>query len=132
MVGLVIYHKHLLVNAKLARPMQTEQQGIDFLTSLVSDIDMKILQGPFATYVTAEGNRGLTAIVLIETSHIAFHIWDEPVEPVLQFDLYTCGVLHHHQVLDSITHAFQITSADWVLFDRELGFHVEDQGRING
>ena len=130
MVGLVIYHKHLLVNAELDRPMQTEQEGIDFLTSLVKAIDMKILQGPFATYVTAEGNKGLTAIVLIETSHIAFHIWDEPAQPVLQFDLYTCGLLHHQQILDLLQQTFEITSADWVLFDREQGFQIEDQGSI--
>ena len=24
------------------------------------------------------GNRGITAVAIIETSHIAMHIWDEP------------------------------------------------------
>ena len=60
--------------------MSTEAEGIDFLTNLVNQIDMKIIRGPFASYVDKDGNKGLTAIVMIETSHIAFHIWDE-VDP---------------------------------------------------
>jgi S-adenosylmethionine/arginine decarboxylase-like enzyme len=73
----MIFHKHLLVNAKVENPINTEEQGVDFLTRLVERIDMKIIKGPFASYVDKPGNRGLTAIVMIETSHIAFHIWDE-------------------------------------------------------
>jgi S-adenosylmethionine/arginine decarboxylase-like enzyme len=29
--------------------------------------------------VKNQGNRGITAISVIETSHIAMHVWDEPV-----------------------------------------------------
>lgn len=108
--------------------MYQPEDGVEFLRSLVESIDMKILQGPFASYVTNEGNKGLTAIVLIETSHIAFHIWDEPAEPLLQFDLYTCGELDHNAVLDTVRQAFQVRSMEWVLFDREDGFIVEDEG----
>ena len=73
----MIYHKHLLVNAKVNNAVKSEAQGIEFLTNLVERIDMKIIKGPFASYVNVEGNRGLTGIVMIETSHIAFNIWDE-------------------------------------------------------
>ena len=44
----MIFHKHLLVNAKVRNPIKTEQEGIDFLTNLVNQIDMKIIKGPFA------------------------------------------------------------------------------------
>ena len=124
----MIFHKHLLINAKISWPMYQPEDGVEFLRSLVESINMKILQGPFASYVTNEGNKGLTAIVLIETSHIAFHIWDEPAEPLLQFDLYTCGELDHKAVLDTVRQAFQVRSMEWVLFDREDGFIVEDEG----
>lgn len=130
MVGLMLYHKHLLVNAKIKWPMYQAEDGVEFLRSLVEAIDMKILQGPFATYVPVKGNKGLTAIVLIETSHIAFHIWDEPAEPLLQFDLYTCGELNHLTVLERLKTAFQVTSMEWVLFDREHGFRIDDQGNF--
>ena len=124
----MILHKHLLVNAKVKNPINTEEQGIDFLTRLVERIDMKIIKGPFASYVDKPGNRGLTAIVMIETSHIAFHIWDEADPSLVQFDLYTCGKLDLPQVLLAFGETFNIVSMDYQLFDREDGFVLEDKG----
>ena len=125
----MIYHKHLLVNAKVIKPINTEQQGIDFLTNLVNQIDMKIIKGPFASYVDKEGNKGLTAIVMIETSHIAFHIWDEVDPGLIQFDLYTCGRLELDKVISIFKDTFNLVEMDYVLFDRENGFVVEQKGR---
>ena len=124
----MIYHKHLLINAKVHNPMNTEEAGINFLTSLVNNIDMKIIKGPFASYVDKAGNKGLTAIVMIETSHIAFHIWDEVDPSLVQFDLYTCGKLDLDKVLTIFRNAFDVSSIDYVLFDREDGFKVEVMG----
>lgn len=125
----MIYHKHLLVNAKIKNPINTEQQGIEFLTNLVNQIDMKIIKGPFASYVDKEGNKGLTAIVMIETSHIAFHIWDEIDPGLIQFDLYTCGQLELNKVINIFKDTFNLVEMDYVLFDRENGFVVEQSGR---
>lgn len=124
----MIYHKHLLVNAKVRNPINTEQEGIDFLTNLVNKIDMKIIKGPFASYVDKEGNKGLTAIVMIETSHIAFHIWDEVDPALVQFDLYTCGQLELDKVLAIFKETFDVQVLDFVLFDREHGFKQEVLG----
>lgn len=123
----MLYHKHLLINAKITKPLQNETEGIEFLRNLVNKIDMKVLQGPFATYLDTPQNRGLTAIVLIETSHIAFHIWDESDPALLQFDLYTCGSLNHQDVLNVINQQFEPVFIEYVLFDRENGFVVEDK-----
>jgi len=126
----MIYHKHLLVNAKVKNPINTEQQGIDFLTNLVKEIDMKIIKGPFASYVDKEGNRGLTAIVMIETSHIAFHIWDELDPSLIQFDLYTCGSLDLNKVINIFKQTFDLVEMDYILFDRENGFIEEISGSL--
>lgn len=126
----MIFHKHLLVNAKVNNPMQSEQEAIDFLISLVNSIDMKIIKGPFASYVDKDGNKGLTAIVMIETSHIAFHIWDEESPGLLQFDLYTCGSLDLDAVMNTLNQNFDIASLEYKLFDRENGFVVEQEGSI--
>ena len=126
----MIYHKHLLVNAKVKNPISTEQEGIDFLTNLVNKIDMKIIKGPFASYVDKDGNKGLTAIVMIETSHIAFHIWDEIDPALIQFDLYTCGQLDLEQVMSIFKDTFNLIEMDYILFDRENGFEIEQQGTI--
>ena len=125
----MIYHKHLLVNAKVKNPMNTEEQGIEFLKFLVNQIDMKIIKGPFASYVDADGNKGLTAVVMIETSHIAFHIWDEIDPGLVQFDLYTCGTLDLYKALGIFKQYFDVQELDYVMFDRENGFVLEQAGR---
>lgn len=125
----MIYHKHLLVNAKVNNPVKSEAQGIEFLQNLVEKIDMKIIKGPFASYVNKEGNRGLTGVVMIETSHIAFHIWDEVRPGLVQFDLYTCGQLDLQKVLSIFKETFEVASLEYILFDRENGFVEESSGK---
>jgi len=124
----MLQHKHILINARVKNPLKSTEDAVGFLTRLVYAVQMKIVKGPFASYVEAEGNRGVTAAVMIETSHIAFHIWDEKDPALLQFDLYTCGALDEEIVLQHIEDAMQIESMDWVLFDREVGFKVLKTG----
>ena len=126
----MLFHKHLLINAKVNNPMQSEDEAIGFLTDLVNNIDMKIIKGPFSSYVDKDGNKGLTAIVMIETSHVAFHIWDEADPGLLQFDLYTCGTLDLDKVMHILNENFDIVSMEYKLFDRENGFVVEREGAI--
>ena len=128
----MIYHKHLLVNARIKNPIALEEDAVIFLQDLVAKINMKIIRGPFASYVDVPGNRGLTAIVMIETSHIAFHIWDEPNPSLLQFDLYTCGTLDLEVALNTLKDYFDVQTLDYVLFDRENGFVIEQEGTILG
>ena len=98
---MAIEHKHILINAKINDPLETFDDAINFLEDLVDKVGMKILMGPHATYVDTPGNRGVTAIVGIETSHMAFHIWDEEMPARLQFDLYTCGSLDKDIVIEA-------------------------------
>jgi S-adenosylmethionine/arginine decarboxylase-like enzyme len=129
----VLQHKHLLINAKVKDPIKSEDEAIKFLIHLVHQIKMKIVRGPFASYVDVPGNRGLTAIVMIETSHIAFHIWDEQDPSTLQFDLYTCGDLDKDFVLDCLRERFDIVSMDYALYDREVGFKlIETNSEVKG
>jgi S-adenosylmethionine/arginine decarboxylase-like enzyme len=72
------------------------------------------------------GNEGVTATVSVETSHIAFHIWEKLDPMILQFDLYTCGDLDHHMVLSHLYNSFNIVSAEWQLLDRAEGFKLLD------
>jgi S-adenosylmethionine/arginine decarboxylase-like enzyme len=120
----MIEHKHLLLNAAIKTPITETSEAIAFLANLVESIDMKIVQGPFASYVSAEGNRGVTATVMIETSHIAFHIWDEKQPAEMKFDLYTCGALDSAKVLQKVDQQFGLIEAKWMVIDREDGFQV--------
>ena len=125
-----IQHKHILINAKVNNPIQSEAEAVLFLDKLVERVGMKVIKGPYAKYVDAKGNKGLTAIVMIETSHIAFHIWDEESPGTLQFDLYTCGSLVKEEVIKALQERFDVVSMDYRLYDRAVGFVLEDEGSL--
>jgi S-adenosylmethionine/arginine decarboxylase-like enzyme len=110
--------------------MKDEEEAIEFLKTLAERIDMKIIKGPFAHYVDTPGNEGLTAIVMIETSHIAFHIWDQQKPAMLQFDLYTCGSLKLDDVISIFKEYFKLKSVSYILMDREFGFETEQSGNL--
>ena len=123
-------HKHILINARVNNSLESTEDAIFFLKNLVERVGMKILMGPHATYVDAPGNRGVTAIVGIETSHIAFHVWDEVTPARLQFDLYTCGSLDKEVVIEAVKERFEVVSADYRIYDREHGFVLLEQGTL--
>jgi len=85
---------------------------------------MKIIKGPFTAYVTKEGNRGLTAIVMIETSHIALHVWDETDPGMIQFDLYTCSTLPVDLVIKSLENNLGLKDYKHMVIERETGFNI--------
>ena len=117
-------HNHLLVNGYSLIPPTDEGKTIEWMKNLVESIDMKIIQGPFASYVTKEGNRGLTAIVMIETSHIAMHVWDEEDPAFVQFDLYTCSTLPVEKVLKDLEDTFGLHNYQSMVLERSSGFKV--------
>ena len=117
-------HNHLLVNGYSLMPPTDEGKTIEWMKNLVESIDMKIIQGPFASYVSKEGNRGLTAIVMIETSHIAMHVWDEEDPAFVQFDLYTCSTLPVEKVLKDLEDTFGLHNYQSMVLERSSGFKV--------
>ena len=117
-------HNHILLNGYVTKPPTSEEETIAWMKQLVSDIDMKIIQGPYASYVNKEGNRGLTATVMIETSHIALHVWDEEQPALIQFDLYTCSTLPVPTVIDSVNKYMGLEKYWYMVMERRNGFNV--------
>jgi len=122
-------HKHILIRGYCNNPPKDGQIVYYWLKEFVEKIGMKIIRGPFSAYIDAEGNRGMTATVMIETSHIAFHVWDESDPSLVQFDLYTCSELNTSVVLQEIEKFFNMTQYEYLLYDRESGFKLIDGGR---
>jgi len=122
------FHKHLMLRAYVNNPPTKTEDAISWLKTFVESLNMKILQGPFSSYVSQPGNMGLTAVVMIETSHIAFHIWDEQNPALLQLDLYTCGSLDAEKALRDIDSFFDLESFEFVLYDREHSFQLIEKG----
>jgi S-adenosylmethionine/arginine decarboxylase-like enzyme len=88
------------------------------MPELIDRIGMKILMGPYAVYSDMEGNRGLTAATIIETSHVVMHIWDETSPAVVQLDVYTCGPLDPYDVVAALQEMDPV-SIDMKYLDRE-------------
>jgi S-adenosylmethionine/arginine decarboxylase-like enzyme len=88
------------------------------MTRLVEEIDMKILMGPYSTYCEMPGNRGLTSVTIIETSHVALHVWDEVSPALMQLDVYTCSTLDPYEVIEAITD-FDPVKVEMKYLDRE-------------
>ena len=111
-------HKHLIVRSEVNNPPTSETLIVDWITTLVSHINMKILMGPYSKYLDVPGNRGLTAVTIIETSHIAMHVWDECFPALMQLDIYTCSSLNPVLILESIQE-FEPVKVEYKYLDRE-------------
>ena len=110
-------HKHLIIRAEVNRPLVTERELRKWLRNLVKKIDMKIIKGPYTAYVSKEGNRGLTGIVMIETSHISIHIWDEDSPALVQCDVYSCAEFSSNEVLAEFV-SMDVVTIDKIVLDR--------------
>ena len=110
-------HKHLIIRAEVNRPITSEKELRKWLRNLVNKIDMKIIKGPYVSYVSKEGNRGITGVVMIETSHIAIHIWDEESPALVQCDVYSCAEFSANEVLLELT-TMEPTKVEHMLLNR--------------
>ena len=110
-------HKHLIIRAEVNSPITSEKEIKKWLRNLVKKIDMKIIKGPFASYVSKEGNRGITGVVMIETSHIAIHVWDETLPALVQCDVYSCASFSSNEVLLEFMD-MEVVKLDHIMLDR--------------
>lgn len=117
-------HKHLIVRAEVLRPPSDETLASEQVRVLIERIGMQILMGPYAKYVTVEGNRGLTVATIIETSHVVMHTWDESDPAVVQLDVYTCGSLNTDTVFDWLEQ-YQPVRKQYKYLDRESDLVLE-------
>ena len=81
---------------------------------------MNIIKGPYASYVSKEGNRGVTGDVMIETSHIAIHVWDEIDPALIQCDVYSCAEFSSNEVLAEFLN-MEVTKIDHIMLVRADG-----------
>ena len=117
----VLIHKHLIIRAEANRVPTDEEQLTTWLTEFIESINMKILMGPYVKYCTMEGNRGITGIAVIETSHIAIHVWDEPNPALMQIDVYSCAEFDPYKIAEKIKQDFDVVKIDYKYLNRETG-----------
>tara|TARA_B100000927_G_scaffold290754_1_gene290470 strand:+ start:3227 stop:3604 length:378 start_codon:yes stop_codon:yes gene_type:complete len=117
----VLVHKHIIIRAEVLEPIINKTKSVKFLRRMIKAIGMKAMYGPVASYSKMPGNKGLTAFAIIETSHIAMHIWDETNPALVQLDVYTCGPFEPQSVLD-LLQELKPTKVEFKYLDREKGF----------
>ena len=117
----ILQHKHIIIRAEVSEPITKRNKAIKFLNRIIKAIGMKAMYGPTATYCKMPGNRGVTAFAIIETSHIALHIWDEVNPALVQLDVYSCSDFEPKKVLD-ILQELKPTKVEHKYLDREKGF----------
>lgn len=125
----ILEHKHLIVRAELNNPPQCADAIQDWMKVLVDKIGMKILMGPYAVYSDMVGNRGLTAVTIIETSHIAMHVWDECEPALMQLDVYTCSTLNIKDVFSALEE-FDPVHVEYKYIDRENELTLLETGIV--
>ena len=115
----LIEHKHLIIRAEV-ECAPSKHNLVTWMTSLVSLMGMKILAGPISGDITdVPGNNGPTCVVIIETSHMACHIWTDPEDhDLVQLDVYTCGEMDTSIVINHLE-PMGIKKLNYKLFDRE-------------
>ena len=117
----LLVHKHIIIRAEALRAPTDEEQLKDWFEEFIRSINMKLFMGPYVKYCEMPGNRGITAVAIIETSHIAMHIWDEPSPALMQFDVYSCGELNVENICQKIKEDFDITKIEYKFLNRETG-----------
>jgi len=115
-----LVHKHLIIRAETKNTPRDPSWAHAWLVKVVKNIGMKICQGPMTAYVDVVGNAGLTGVVIIETSHIALHVWDETDPGLMQLDVYTCGPFDPNIIFDMMQE-FEPVKMEYKYLDREKG-----------
>ena len=120
-----IQHKHIKIRAESNNPPMWPDDEIAWWNKLVVDIGMKKLDvehNPICGYVDTPGNSGLTIAGIIETSHIAMHVWDELDPALIQLDVYTCSSLDTSVVMKALEQ-FEPVGIETKFLDREYALN---------
>ena len=116
----ILEHKHLIIRTEVSNPPTDEAWLHNWLNTLVEKIGMKVCRGPITAYVDMPGNEGLTGVVVIETSHIAIHVWDAVDPALVQLDVYTCSTLDKDIIFKELEQ-WNPTKVEYKYLDREFG-----------
>jgi len=115
----ILLHKHLIIRAEVNKPPLLVSYLETWLKNFIESIKMKLFMGPFVKYCSMPGNRGVTAVAIIETSHIAMHVWDEVSPALMQFDVYSCSNIDPKEICNKIKKDFDIVKIEYKFLDRE-------------
>ena len=119
----MLQHNHIIIRAEIKKPPKDIRFIRKWIRKFVRAINMKMLGQPNAHYVNDKGNRGLTCLAVISTSHIALHTWDEMSPALLQLYVYSCSDLDKKIVFKHIEQ-FEPKEINYVTIDRDKALYI--------
>jgi len=119
----MVKHNHIVVRAEVNKAPKDIRFIKKWIRKLIKAIGMKMLGQPMAHYVNDKGNKGLTCLAILNTSHIAVHTWDETDPALLQLDVYSCGILDKKIVFEHLQQ-FEPKEINYVTIDREKSIRI--------
>ena len=118
----MLEHKHLIIRAEIKLPITYTSLVEKWAADVIEKLGMKIMMGPFAKYCKTLGNRGITCVSIIETSHVAMHIWDEVKPALVQLDVYSCTEMDPNKIINLIKDELKTVNIEYKFLDRENNF----------
>lgn len=121
---MILKHELLLVRGEYTNPIKDNLAAEKWLLELVEAISMNVLVGPFSVYSEMVGNTGITAGVILSTSHCVLHTFEDDNYSVLQLDLYSCSTIEVGIVLGKIKDFFNTYKLEYKFIERDKSFEV--------
>lgn len=111
-------HKHVIVRAYVNNPPREAIALSDWCCEVIDLVGMKVIGGPLVVYSDMEGNKGHTAVAILDFSHLSIHVWDEISPSLIEFDLFSCKNFDVNIVLRKLDE-FDILSHSFITVDRD-------------
>jgi S-adenosylmethionine/arginine decarboxylase-like enzyme len=124
----MVEHKHLIVRAEVKKPIIEVNHAKEWLKILTKIIKMNLVLGPYAAYVEKPNNFGISAVAIIETSHVSLHIWDQVDPPLAQLDVYSCSKFKKEDVFEHLKE-MEPTKIEYKFLDRESELKEVELGK---
>ena len=126
-------HKHVIIRAYVKNPPKEELDLKEWCSRIIMLVGMRVIGGPLAVYSEMEGNRGITAVAILDFSHLAIHVWDEVDPALVEFDLFSCKdfdpevVLKELDKFELVSYTMKIQSRQYM--DQEKKEYVRNEHR---
>jgi len=111
-------HRHLIVRAYVNNPPKSEEALAEWCKETISLVGMKVIGGPLVVRGEMKDNEGLTAVAVLDFSHLSVHTWDRVNPALIEFDLFSCKDFDLKKVVDKLNE-FDILNYSYMFIDRD-------------
>jgi len=132
---MALKHKHLIISLDCKYPPKEAEEVEAFQSFLIKRIGMNIAKAdtlpknPMAYFCDTVGNKGVTGVGILETSHTAIHVWEEDFPAKMEFDLYSCSDFEVEEIV-TMMKTFGIVKGNFYVLDRDTRLKIIDSGVI--